>query len=158
MSKSAEEIIREEWDLLKKNGLLSQISCTAGPKKKTNIFEWNALMMGPKNSLYNGYMFKFEIKFPLDYPNNPPEVICKNNVYHMNISSSGEVCVSSIKEKWNEAHNISTVLFSIFIIFLKPNTDDPYREEIAKLYLNNYEEYVKNVKENCEKNAIKIME
>ena len=37
MTKTAEEIIREEWDLLKKSGLLSQIGCTAGPKK-TKVF------------------------------------------------------------------------------------------------------------------------
>ena len=29
-----EEVIRNEWDLLKKSGLLTQIGCTAGPQKK----------------------------------------------------------------------------------------------------------------------------
>ena len=38
MSKSSEEIIREECDLLKKSGLLTQISCAAGPKKKNKYF------------------------------------------------------------------------------------------------------------------------
>ena len=53
MIKTAEEIIREEWDLLKKSGLLSQIGCSAGPKKTKgiyNMFLWNALLTGPKNS------------------------------------------------------------------------------------------------------------
>lgn len=78
----------------------------------------------------------------------------------MNINKSGKVCVQSITEddKWQIRHDISTVLLSIFIIFDKPNPSSPYQSEIAKLYLNNIEEYKKNVKENCEKYAIKIPE
>ena len=157
MSKSAEEIIREEWDILKKSGLLAQIGCSAGPKRKTNIFAWKALMAGPKNSPYYGYMFKFEITFPKNYPLESPKVKCNTeNIYHMNINTNGDVCVSSIGNQWNEAQNISSVLLSIFIIFSKPNPDSPHRKNIADLYQNNYLEYEKNVKENCEKYAIKI--
>lgn len=163
MTKTAEETIREEWDLLKKSGLLSQIGCSAGPQKTKgiyNLFKWKALMTAPKNSPYKGYMFKFEIDFPQDYPNSAPKVTCKTDVYHMNISSSGDVCVSSIKNSndWKTAHDISTVLLSIFIIFSKPNPNSPYKGDIAKLFNADYEQYVKNVKEHCEKYAIKIPE
>ena len=151
MTKSPEDVIRNEWDLLKKSGLLSQIGCTAGPQRKGkiyNMFKWNALMRAPKKSPYNGYMFKFEIDFPKDYPNSPPDVYCKTNIYHMNINKSGKVCVQSITEddKWQIRHDISTVLLSIFIIFDKPNPSSPYQSEIAKLYLNNIEEYKKMLK------------
>ena len=159
MNKSAEEILREEWDLLKKSGILSQIGCSAGPKKNKgiyNMFFWNALIRGPKNSPYNGYMFKFEINFPTDYPNSPPEVICKTNIYHMNINENGEICVSSQKGNWKDAKDITTVLLSIFIIFSKPNPDSPLRRDIAQLYKSNPEEYEKKVKDHCKNFAIKI--
>lgn len=169
MSISAEDKIREEWDLLKSSGLLSQIGCTAGPQKirnkgaknSYNLFKWNAIMRGPKNSPYNGYMFKFEITFPSDYPNKRPTVICKDkNMYHMNISTSGSVCVSSITsdEGWGRAQDISTVLLSIFIIFSKPNPDSPHRGEIAKLYKEDKKKYEEKVKEECAKFALKIPE
>lgn len=158
MTLSPEQIIRNEWDLLKKNGLLSQIGGSAGPKKKTNLFEWNALIVAPKNSPYNGYMFQFEIIFPKDYPAHPPTVRCKTNVYHMNISSSGDVCVSSIKNNndWKNAFDISSVLFSIFIIFSKPNPGSPYNRDIANLYNSNRAEYERKVKEHCARYAMKI--
>jgi ubiquitin-protein ligase len=158
MTLSPEQIIRNEWDLLKKNGLLSQIGGSAGPKKKTNLFEWNALIVAPKNSPYNGYMFQFEIIFPKDYPAHPPTVRCKTNVYHMNISSSGDVCVSSIKNNndWKNAFDISSVLFSIFIIFSKPNPGSPYNRDIADLYNSNRAEYERKVKEHCARYAMKI--
>lgn len=164
MIKTPEQIIRDEWDLLKKSGLLSQIGCSAGPKKEKKgiykMFEWNVLMSAPKNSPYGGYMFKFEIIFPQNYPEDPPSVYCKTkNIYHMNIrKEDGRVCVTSItdKNKWKDFQNISTVLKSIFIIFAKPYPGSPYQDDIAQLYNSNKEEYNKKVKENCELNAIKI--
>ena len=159
MTENAETIIRSEWDLLKKSGLLSQIGCSAGPIKTKgiyNIFKWKALMKAPDNSPYAGYLYKFEINFPEDYPNSAPEVFCKTDMYHMNINTDGRVCVSSVNSQWNNAKNINTVLLSIFIIFSKPNPDSPYRDEIAELYLNNRDEYIKKVKEHCEKYALKI--
>jgi ubiquitin-protein ligase len=159
MSKTPEDIIREEWDMLKKSGLLSQIGCSAGPIRTKGIydmFKWKALMRAPKNSPYDGYLYQFEIEFPKDYPNSAPIVFCKTNMYHMNISTGGKVCVSSVKDEWGKAKNISTVLLSIFIIFSKPNPGSPYRSDIAELYRDNFQEYERRVKEHCAKYAIKI--
>jgi len=159
MSKTPEDIIRDEWDMLKKSGLLSQIGCSAGPirtKGIYNMFKWKALMRAPKNSPYDGYLYQFEIEFPKDYPNSAPKVYCKTNIYHMNISTDGKVCVSSVKDEWGKAKNISTVLLSIFIIFSKPNPGSPYRDDIADLYRENLQEYEKRVKEYCAKYAMKI--
>ena len=160
MTQSAEEVIKHEWDLLKKSGILSQIGCSAGPIKTKglyNFFKWKALMKAPEKSPYAGYLYKFEIEFPEDYPNSAPEVYCKTeNMYHMNIATDGSVCVSSVNDKWDNAKNINTVLLSIFIIFSKPNPESPHRSEIADLYINNREEYERQVKEHCAKYAIKI--
>jgi ubiquitin-protein ligase len=159
MSKTPEDIIRDEWDMLKKSGLLSQIGCSAGPirtKGIYNMFKWKALMRAPKNSPYDGYLYQFEIEFPNDYPNSAPKVYCKTDMYHMNISTEGRVCVSSVNDEWGKAKNISTVLLSIFIIFSKPNPGSQYRGDIAKLYSENIQEYERRVKEHCAKYALKI--
>lgn len=169
--KKAKEILTKEWDLLKKSGLLCQIGCTAGPqiieRKKNNegkmkpmynMFKWNALMRGPKKTPYDGYMFKFEITYPENYPESAPTVTCKTNIYHMNISSSGDVCVTSIKEKkgWAKAGDISTVLLSIFVILGKPNKESPYRSDLAELYINDKKKYEENAREECKKYAFKL--
>ena len=161
MSQTAEDIIRGEWDLLKQTGLLTQIGGSAGPQKCKgiyNMFKWNALMFGPKNSPYNGYMFKFEIEFPTDYPNSAPRVFCRTPIYHMNINTDGKVCVASItnNNEWKKAGNISAVLLSIFMILNRPNPGSPYRDDIATLYKENREEYNRKVKEHCAQNAIPI--
>jgi len=155
----AEVILRNEWDLLKKSGVLSQIGCSAGPVKTKgiyNLFKWKALMKAPEASPYKGYLYQFEINFPENYPNSAPIVYCKTNMYHMNIDTDGRVCVDSVNSDWGKAKNISTVLLSIFVIFSKPNPESPYRDDIADLYNDNREEYEKKVKEHCAKYAIKI--
>lgn len=164
--------LKDEWNMLKKSGLLCQIGCTAGPKilKRENrkpvydMFKWNATIQGPKKTPYEGYLFNFEITYPDDYPNKPPTVTCKTKIYHMNISTSGDVCVSSIhKDKedneliWKDAGNISEVLLSIFCILGKPNIKSPYRKDLAQLYINKKEEYEKNARECCQINAMKII-
>ncbi len=165
--KTAIETLTKEWDLLKKSGMLCQIGCAAGPqiikregksKPMYNMFKWNALMRGPKKTPYDGYMFKFEITYPENYPEEAPTVTCKTNIYHMNISSSGDVCVTSIKEKkdWAKAGDISTVLLSIFVILGKPNTKSPYRTALAELYINDKKKYEENAREECKKYALKI--
>ena len=166
----AEVALTKEWDLLKKTGLLCQIGCTAGPRiikregKKPiyDMFNWNALIKGPKKSPYEGYLFKFEINYTEDYPKKAPTVTCKSNIYHMNISTWGDVCVSSIKDKngWAKAGDISTVLLSIFCILAKEPDENalksPYREDLRDLYLKNKDEYNKNAREECKKYGIKI--
>ena len=150
---NAEATLREEWDLLKTSGLLSQIGCSAGPKRIRkgiyNMLEWNALIKAPKNSPYNGYMFQFEIIYPPNYPEKAPKVKCKTKIYHMNIrESDGDVCVTSIKNnsKWAEAKSISEVLKSIFVIFKKPYPGSPYNSNMAKVYNTDPQQYENNVR------------
>lgn len=174
----AEKTLRDEWDLLKTSGLLAQIGCAAGPErigrgenKKPiyNMFKWKAIMNGPKKTPYYGYLFEFEIDYPYNYPEKPPKVYCKTEIYHMNISTDGEICVASIKERpmnptkeeikkayWSEARDISTVLLSIFCILGKPNPLSPFRSDLAKLYKENPSEYESKAKECCQKNAKQI--
>lgn len=160
------DILRKEWDSLKTSGLLYQIACSAGPqiikrenrKPIYNMFKWNATMKGPKNTPYEGYFFNFEITYPETYPNDAPTVTCKTKIYHMNICTDGDVCVSSIKEKdgWVKAGDISTVLLSIFVILGRPNTESPYRSDLSELYKKNKQEYEKNAREECKKYATQI--
>ena len=40
-----------------------------------NILEANAMIVGPKDSLYEGGFLFFKIKFPKNYPFSPPDVV-----------------------------------------------------------------------------------
>jgi len=41
---------------------------------KDNLMIWHANITGPEGSPYDGVVLHLEIKFPNDYPNNPPDI------------------------------------------------------------------------------------
>lgn len=59
-----------------------------------NLLHWNLMIEGPPDTLYEGGMFRVELKFPEDYPNNPPEMIFVSEMWHPNIYPDGKVCIS----------------------------------------------------------------
>ena len=57
----------------------------AAPVNADNIFQWNAILDGPEDSLFEDASFVLTLKFPHDYPNHPPDVKFVTKVFHPNI-------------------------------------------------------------------------
>ncbi|KAJ6855537.1 ubiquitin-conjugating enzyme E2 30 [Populus alba x Populus x berolinensis] len=88
-------------------------ACSAGPAG-SDMFHWQATIMGPADSPYAGGVFSVNIHFPPDYPFKPPKVSFKTKVYHPNINSNGSICLDILKEQWSPALTISKVSITIF--------------------------------------------
>ena len=115
--------------------------CSAGPVDESNLFIWNATIMGPNNSPYEHGVFYLEICFPKEYPFKAPIVKFKTKIYHPNINSSGGICLDILKDQWSAALTISKVLISICSLLTDPNPDDPLVPDIAHLYKTNRQLY-----------------
>jgi len=115
-----------------------------------NMFCGYALIIGPKNTLYNygNYLFKFE--FPKDYPFSPPKLTyLTNNGYtrfHPNLYITGKVCLSILNtwrgEQWTSCQTIRSILLTLVTLFHnKPLLNEPGLTEKYKDF-NNYNEII----------------
>ena len=112
-------------------------NCSAGPKQdKNDIYNWEAMIMGPSDTPYQGGVFILDIIFPTDYPFKPPKVQFKTPIYHPNINTNGIICLDILKDQWSPALTISKVLLSVCSLLDEPNPDDPLMPDIARLYKN----------------------
>merc|ERR1711916_195888 len=122
-------------------------SCSAGPKDESDLYNWQATIMGPEDSPYAGGVFTLAIQFPSDYPFKPPKVQFTTKIYHPNINSNGGICLDILKSQWSPALTISKVLLSICSLLTDPNPDDPLVPEIARIYKSDPDRYAKTAKE-----------
>ena len=90
-----------------------------------NMLIGYALIIGPKDTIYQyGYYF-FEFNFPKSYPFDPPKVIfhTRNGEtrFHPNFYRNGKVCLSILNtwkgECWTSCQTIKSVLLTIVSLF-----------------------------------------
>ena len=128
-------------------------NCSAGPTG-TDLFNWQATIMGPDDSPYAGGVFFLQITFPPDYPFKPPKVSFTTKIYHCNINNNGGICLDILKDQWSPALTISKVLLSICSLLTDPNPDDPLVPEIAQQLRENKEKHNATAREWTSKYAM----
>lgn len=117
------------------------MNCSAGLINTNDLFEWEATIMGPSDSPYEGGIFHLKISFPIDYPFKPPLCVFTTKIYHPNINSSGGICLDILKENWSPALTMTKVLLSICSMLDDPNPDDPLVPSIASIYKSDRQKY-----------------
>ena len=87
--------------------------------------------------MYEGGYFKATLKFPDDFPNNPPTMVFKTKMWHPNIYPDGKVCISILhppgvdsmnsqelaEERWRPILGVEAILMSVISMLNDPNID-----------------------------------
>ncbi|KAF8975750.1 Ubiquitin-conjugating enzyme E2 15, partial [Haplosporangium bisporale] len=131
---------------------------SAGLVGDKNIFEWEIMIMGPQDTLYEGGFFRAIMTFPQDYPLMPPKLKFTTDMYHPNVYPDGEVCISILhppgedkwgyeqaSERWLPVHTVETILVSVISMLSSPNDESPANIEAAKEWRDDYPSYRKKV-------------
>ena len=142
-------ILKKELEELQKDPIIT-LGVTTGIIK--DYFHWRITMLGPNDSPYAGGLFFLIADFPDDYPNSGPKIRFENKIYHLNVSSQGNICINTLS-KWVKGTTMTEVLSLIFALFYKQNPNDPYDHAMAELFLKDREQFNKNAREYTRKYA-----
>ncbi|KAF8313660.1 hypothetical protein DL93DRAFT_2080992 [Clavulina sp. PMI_390] len=99
-----------------------------------SVLQWSGSIPGPEGSVYEGGTFEFDMNLPHDYPFSAPKIIFKTRIYHMNIASSGHICLDILKNMWSPALSLFKVMLSLSSLLTDPNPSDPLVPGIANEY------------------------
>jgi ubiquitin-conjugating enzyme E2 N len=149
MSKGIPQRILREIERMAKNPIQG-ISATP---HKDNLRYFDIVLTGPKDTPYDGGIYKLELFLPDEYPMVPPKVRFLTKIYHPNIDSIGRICLDILKSKWSPAFQISKVCLSIQLLMQSPNPDDPLDTKVADHFKNNLKDAEKVAREWTKKYA-----
>jgi ubiquitin-conjugating enzyme E2 Z len=107
-----------------------------------NLMHGTALLVGPKDTPYEGGFYFFDVKFPDDYPYSPPKLLSLtqdgSTRFNPNLYVCGKVCLSILNTwqgpGWNVAQTLQTVLLSVLTAVLNdyPIANEPGYEGLVK--------------------------
>ena len=84
----------------------------------SNIRVWVVTMVGAKNSIYEGEIYKLRISFPNDYPTVPPSVYFLKGYIptHEHVYTNGDICLSLLGKDWRPTMTAQSIAVSILSI------------------------------------------
>ncbi|UZJ52022.1 hypothetical protein CBS101457_001342 [Exobasidium rhododendri] len=115
------------------------VGIEVGEQDMLDVQGW---IQGPAGTPYYGgyFMVKFDF-LGVDFPAGPPKCTMKTKIFHPNIHSSGEICVSTLKKDWSSKYGIEHILLVIKCLLISPNPDSALDAAAGRLLQDAYSEY-----------------
>ncbi|XP_066543511.1 NEDD8-conjugating enzyme UBE2F isoform X3 [Amia ocellicauda] len=119
-----------------------------------NKLHYFHLAVTPDEGYYQTGKFQFEIDVPEAYNMVPPKVKCLTRIWHPNITETGEICLSLLREHsidgtgWAPTRTLKDVVWGLNSLFTDLlNFDDPLNIEAAEHHLRDKEDFRSKVQD-----------
>ncbi|KAK4537492.1 hypothetical protein CDCA_CDCA12G3517 [Cyanidium caldarium] len=142
---------RREMDLMK----LLMADYEVEMANEDSAAEFYVKFRGPRDTPYEGGVWKVHVELPEAYPYKSPSIGFVNAIYHPNIDQmSGSVCLDVINQTWSPMFDLLNV-FEVFLpqLLTYPNSQDPLNGEAAALQLREPLRFQQKVREFVNKYA-----
>ncbi|KAK3684416.1 Ubiquitin-conjugating enzyme subunit [Vermiconidia calcicola] len=155
----AEKILMNEYKALSKE-TWTNISLI-----NDNIFEWSAalLVLNPDSLYYGGY-FEAILKFPKNYPYEPPDFRFERPLWHPNVYPDGRLCISILHqpgedtmsgemagERWSPVQRVESVLISVLSLLDDAEVSSPANVDAGVQFRKDPEAYKERVRQDRER-------
>ncbi|CAM9281924.1 unnamed protein product [Heterosigma akashiwo] len=158
MSDYAAELLRRQLHELNRN---PPEGVSVGLVDDDNIFEWELMIVGPPDTLYEGGFFQARLNFPSDFPNMPPEMTFISEMWHPNVYEDGKVCISILhppgedkfndqetaEERWRPILGVESIIISVISMLSDPNDESPANIDAAVMFRNDLKEFKRRVRQ-----------
>jgi len=98
---------------------------------------------GPTGTPYEGGVFRCKLIIGSEFPTAPPRGLFLTKIFHPNVSSTGDICVNTLKKDWSPELGLMHVLQVIRCLLIVPFPESALNEEASKLFLESYDEYAR---------------
>ncbi|PWN90307.1 UBC-like protein [Acaromyces ingoldii] len=107
-----------------------------------HLLDVEGWIRGPAGTPYEGGFFRVGFNFNgVDFPASPPLCTMKTKIFHPNVSSKGEICVSTLKKDWSSSYGLEHILVVIKCLLISPNPDSALDPDAGRLLQEAYEDY-----------------
>lgn len=130
-----------------------------------NVFQWSValIVLNPDSPYYGGY-YKAVMKFPKNYPYEPPDFRFTRTLWHPNVYPDGRLCISilhrpgddvmsgeSAGERWSPVQRVESVLISVLSLLDDAEVSSPANVDAGVMLRKDPAAYKERVKQDREK-------
>lgn len=119
---------------------------SASPRDRENPFVWDATILGPENTPWEGGMFSLELRFSCQHPYRPPFAKFISKMYHPNITTDGIPALDIIQTRWNANTKVGSILDELQKLLATPSNVYPVNIDVAQMHRVNIREYERQVR------------
>merc|ERR1711907_423132 len=125
-----------------------------------NLFTWHVYVEGPKDTPYEGGVFKLLMTFPEAYPMEPPKLQFLSRFWHPNVYPDGKVCLSILhspgndpmsgelpEERWLPTQTVNTIVLSLISMLGEPNFSSPANVDASVQWRNDLQAFKRKVRD-----------
>ncbi|XP_078352893.1 ubiquitin-conjugating enzyme E2 U-like isoform X2 [Oculina patagonica] len=135
MHSRAYMLLEKEWFKLQKEELPWGIQ--AKPLDEEDMFTWEGTIKGPKDTMWEGGVFKLYLQFSEYYNGRPPKIFFHTIPFHPNVDpDTGQVCADFLDDLscWKEFYPISYMLLSVQMLLPNPVIENAVNPSAARIF------------------------
>ena len=111
-----------------------------------DLTQVEADIFGAEGTPYERGVFRCKLVIGADYPATPPKAFFTTKIFHPNVSTSGAICVNTLKREWKSDYGIGHIFQVIRCLLIVPFPESALNEDASKLFLESYDEYAKRAR------------
>eukprot|EP00420_Gonyaulax_spinifera_P017254 CAMPEP_0197893874 /NCGR_PEP_ID=MMETSP1439-20131203/33689_1 /TAXON_ID=66791 /ORGANISM="Gonyaulax spinifera, Strain CCMP409" /LENGTH=168 /DNA_ID=CAMNT_0043514173 /DNA_START=63 /DNA_END=569 /DNA_ORIENTATION=+ len=116
-----------------------------------DLFKWTAIVLGPVGTPWEGGVWKLDMTFPAEYPEKPPQVRFRSEVFHPNVFPDGQICLDLLRSQgWSPSYDVGAILVAIQSLLADPDThvspEGGANPDAEALYVRDRRQYNARVK------------